>query len=525
MKSINETTTNGKVYELSGTGKHEKCAYIRTELHEKVRHTIDYCQSGDGLTFFAFEKALLGMMAGLGRLFIHLFLCSCHNNLKLDEWLSSGLYRMKDKCAERTIKTVYGPVTYMRTYLLMKKGKAGFFPLDARLGLTCDGFSPQVISLSARLATRMSFGAAVTVFRYFLEWSPSTETIECFVLGLGKQAGKYTEAAPPPEGDGEVLVIEVDGKATPTATDAELSKRRGKRKKKKHSGGKCGCQRHRGRERRHACKKCKKRRKKGDKSKNGRSITLVVMYTLKRSADGRLHGPINKRVWGTYAPRKYAFSWARAQATKRGFPPDTDKKVEIVIDGERCLYQGLKKLFKNAIFALDIMHLKEKLWDVGRTLYKEGSWGLEHWVGAQETLLYNGDAPLFLETLRDLYERAPGGKNGVKTQRKAMLKLINYMEPRLDMMRYADLIEQDLVIASGVVEGAARYVVGERMDCAGMRWIRGRAEALLHLRCLELNGQWDAFFEWSHQQWCSQLRERKRVQIRNNDPIPLPQAA
>ncbi len=110
----------------------------------------------------------------------------------------------------------------------------------------------------------------------------------------------YMEQAPPPEDDGEVRVIEVDGKATPTATEEELRKRRGKRSPKRCP--RCGCQRHRGQAKRR-CRR-RKRRKRGDKSKNGRSITLVVMYTLRRSADGQLHGPLNKRVWGSYAPRR-----------------------------------------------------------------------------------------------------------------------------------------------------------------------------------------------------------------------------
>ena len=46
------------------------------------------------------------------------------------------------------------------------------------------------------------------------------------------------------------------------------------------------------------------------------------------------------------------------------------------------------------------------------------------------------------------------------------------------MMRYGEWIKQDLVIASGQVEGAVRYLVGERFDCAGMRWVKGKAEAL-----------------------------------------------
>ncbi len=93
-------------------------------------------------------------------------------------------------------------------------------------------------------------------------------------------------------------------------------------------------------------------------------------------------------------------------------------------------------------------------------------------------------------------------------------------------MNYADLIERDLVIATGVIEGAARHVVGERMDCSGMRWIRGRAEALLHLRCIEINDEWDRFNAWTNDQIDKEQREALRtVQIRNHQPIPLPEAA
>ena len=87
------------------------------------------------------------------------------------------------------------------------------------------------------------------------------------------------------------------------------------------------------------------------KSKNGRRITLVVMYTLKPGDDGRLHGPINKRVWGSYAPRKVLLAWAREQATQRGFPPGTEKRIHIVVDGETCLYDGLSTFFPQATFA------------------------------------------------------------------------------------------------------------------------------------------------------------------------------
>jgi hypothetical protein len=63
------------------------------------------------------------------------------------------------------------------------------------------------------------------------------------------------------------------------------------------------------------------------------------------------------------------------------------------------------------------------------------------------------------------------------------------------------------------------------MDCAGMRWITGRAEALLQLRCIELNGDWDQFFEWGYERWKDKLAEEKKVIIRTNESMELPDAA
>ncbi len=108
-----------------------------------------------------------------------------------------------------------------------------------------------------------------------------------------------------------------------------------------------------------------------------------------------------------------------------------------------------------------------------------------------------------------------------KNKRKRLQELIKYMEPRISMLQYKELMNQDLVIASGVIEGAARYVVGEMMDCSGMRWIPQKAEALLHLRCIELNGDWDNFFDWVYQKWTDDLNNGDAVQVRTNAGIDL----
>ena len=108
-------------------------------------------------------------------------------------------------------------------------------------------------------------------------------TVKDTVLGFGRHTADWFESAPAPENDGEVLVIQVDSKASPTATDKELAKRRGKRVANPYRGS----QRHRGRASRKR-RGSKKRRKKGDKAKNGdgslirdmRSSYLWAMMTV-----------------------------------------------------------------------------------------------------------------------------------------------------------------------------------------------------------------------------------------------------
>jgi hypothetical protein len=63
------------------------------------------------------------------------------------------------------------------------------------------------------------------------------------------------------------------------------------------------------------------------------------------------------------------------------------------------------------------------------------------------------------------------------------------------------------------------------MDCGGMRWVVGKAEAMLRLRCIEVNGLWDQFFAWNQQQWREQLQRKEPILIRREQAIPLPEAA
>jgi hypothetical protein len=242
------------------------------------------------------------------------------------------------------------------------------------------------------------------------------------------------------------------------------------------------------------------------------------MYTLRRGEDGRLHGPIHKKVWGQFGPRKAALRWARDQATRRGFGPDTSKRVQIVLDGEICLRRELNALFPNATFTLDLRHAQEYLWKAGRLFHAEASPELEQWVQPLNELLLAGRVDALVGRLREIQGSVPQRGPNTKRKRETLRKCIAYFEERREIMHYDEYRRDDLVLATGVIEGACRYVVKERLDCAGMRWTPTGAERVLQLRCIELNGDWDAFIAWVAEQTAHELEARRLVQLRPQKP-------
>ncbi|MCH7729579.1 MAG: hypothetical protein IH991_24340 [Planctomycetes bacterium] len=505
----------------SQEGIDQLAGQLRDQVEAIIRFAEDYPSS-----LRAFEHTLWALVCVVYRLAVALFLANRHQRLDVSGWLDK--WKIERLFAKRTLKTLCGEVTFGRVYLRPLRGKGnGWHPLDAALAITADGFSWRVIEIATRLATRVSYAASQTLMKAMLGWAPSTEAIESLAIGLGSRAAAFMQTQGLFEDDGEVLVIEVDGKAIPTATEAEMKARRGPRKKSKKCG--CGskkCQRHRGgKKRKKKC--CKKRKKRGHNSKNGKSATLVAMYTLQRGDDGKLHGPINKKIWGRFGSRHDAIRWARQQAERRGFGPGTDKVVQIVLDGEKCLRKRFEEQFPKTdypqrVITLDVCHAQERLWKLGRLFHKEGSDELAAWVEPLQTLLLSGRIKTLLKRLRTIYESIPLHGPNTKSKREGLEKQIAYLDEREPIMHYDEYKCADLVLATGVIEGACRYVIGERLDCSGMRWGLPGAEPLLQLRCIELNGDWNAFIDWAEGTYQTEQFEQKPVQIRYKEQKQKP---
>ena len=341
-------THQTKTEDVCNAGEFETSKEVSARIERNVtqirKKTIESARQKES-SFFDFELGLIPMVFSLGRLFILLFLTVRQEQMKHklpNRMQVDGRWFTFHSVKKRWLGTFFGKVTYWRDYYAREGGGNGFHPLDKALGLTTDRFSLNVIGLVSRLATKMPFAIAGQVFACFLKWTPANKTIEEMVLGLGTHTQEYFDSLGPMPGDGDVLVIQIDGKAAPTATEAELKKRRGKRKPNPYPES----ARHRGREKRRQARP-KKRRQKGEKSKNGRMATLVVMYTLKSTDDGILVGPNNKIVYASFAAKRHAFAWARNMAAKRGFAPGSGKLIQFVSDGDKDYRVYLDDLFSN----------------------------------------------------------------------------------------------------------------------------------------------------------------------------------
>lgn len=471
----------------------------------------------------AFENVLKEKLDAVGRAVTELFLTHAEERVAAasKDGIQCGerFLRPAPQSQPRNLTGRFGVVRYFRTYMRENYSgrRRGFHPLDVTLGLSADRFSWNVLSLSARLATKVSFAEARATLDLFLPNAPSTEVIEQTVLGLGKFTAEWFAELPAPDDEGEVLVVMIDSKGAPTATEQELERRRGKRRRKPAAPS----PRHRGRHRRGLYPK-KPRRKKGDKSKHARMATLIVMYTLRRSGP-LLLGPINRSIYASFAPKEHAFQIARREANKRGFAPETGRLVQLVTDGDLDLDCYAKRYFPEAIHTIDVMHVIEKLWTAGECVHPEGSRALKRWVERQKKRLYGGGAAQIVAELKRQLERTPRTGPGNKGKRDRLTDVIRYIDKRLDQMNYDELLAQDLEIGSGAVEGAVKNVIGKRCDHGGMRWIKERAEALLQLRCIEINGNWDAFVASVNDRLRAEgLATGVRLRLQCDSPAPLP---
>ena len=286
-----------------------------------------------------------------------------------------------------------------------------------------------------------------------------------------------------------MLVIQVDGKGAPAISSRE---RRRRARPRRATKGKS--KRHQRRSRRR--EQPRERREPGHKSKNANVAVLGVIYTLKKNDEGQLDGPINKRAIATFSTHRALFEWLHAEAVKRGYGTDKFERVHFLADGADTIWALQQEFFPDAEVALDWYHVCEKLWAAGKCLHRKNRRNVEAWVVQQKKRLRSGSFDALMTDLRVALEDTPRTGPGNKYRRTVLGAVIHHFDKNRARIKYARLRRLNLDIATGVVEGAVRHIIGTRFDGPGMRWGLDRLERLLHLRCILVNGMWDDFVHY-----------------------------
>jgi len=150
------------------------------------------------------------------------------------------------------------------------------------------------------------------------------------------------------------------------------------------------------------------------------------------------------------------------------------------------------------IILIDFIHVLEYLWKAAWCFHPPRDPAIEAWVTAQGLGILHGRAAQVTETIRQLAaERPPEpGSEHAKIIRKT-LTYLDAKEPYLD---YPRALASGWPIATGVIEGACRHLVQDRMGITGARWSLEGAQAILWLRAIRANGDLDAYWTWHIEQ-------------------------
>ena len=148
----------------------------------------------------------------------------------------------------------------------------------------------------------------------------------------------------------------------------------------------------------------------------------------------------------------------------------------------------------------DFIHVTEYLWKAGHALYPKNADKREKWVCGRSMEILCGNAqnvPSGLRRTATLY-------NLTETQRMPVDTAADYIENSQSRLRYDQSLKHGFPIATGVIEGACRYLVKDRMDITGARWRLKSADAVLKLRSLKASGDLDEYLRFHFQ------REKER---------------
>jgi hypothetical protein len=394
---------------------------------------------------------------------------------------------------ERMLATVFGTVT-VRRLAWRGPGRPNVCPADAALSLPAGRHSHGLRRLAVCEAVRGSYDTAKAVIDRRCGRVAGKRQLEQLVQAAAVDIdGFYARRVPVPCTSEVLLVLSADGKGIvmrpeglrPATRKAAAGKKQGRGVfRTRLAPGEKPCRK------RMAALACVY-----DTVPAPRRPHDVIAVPGGRSGQREIrHGPHTEAKWLTGSVARGAgevIAAAFNQAEARD--PARARTWVVLVDGNRHqieLIQAEAARRKAEVhLVLDLVHVLEYLWAAAWCFHARDDPAAEDWVAVQAPAVLAGRARQVTASIT-----AQASRHGLaESQRAGAETCMRYLAGNEEYLRYDQALAAGWPIATGVIEGAARHLIGDRLDIAGSRWGIEGAEAILRLRAVIDNGDFDDY--------------------------------
>jgi hypothetical protein len=413
---------------------------------------------------------------------------------------ADGIVRAHRRATKIKKLSVFGEVEIFRTQFSTKEGKSvnSLFPKDKILNLPDRKTSYRIQELVSKSAAKNSFESAKEDLESYKDIHLSKRTIEQITVAASRDFEEFYEqrsldALQETAKHTDYTVLTTDAKGIVVRKeDLRAHTKKAAEKENKESKG--------------------KRLGQGEKKNRKRMAQVAAVYHVdkhERTASDVIYGKADnseesrpkvqaKRVWANLSEdATHTINQAMSEVERR----DPDKNTTLVglVDGNEhqinCLEESAHASGRAICIIVDIIHVLEYLWTASRAFFSASDPQCQQFVTHYLTmLLTKGKRGASLAAAG---MRSKATTSGLSQQeRKAVDKACNYLLKLKKYLNYQDYIKQGMPIGTGVIEGACRHLICDRLDITGARWSLTGAEAVLRLRSLWASGDWDTYWTY-----------------------------
>jgi hypothetical protein len=426
---------------------------------------------------------------------------------------ASGVaHRCVESGHDRGLITVFGPVVVSRL-AYRHQGTANLYPADASLNLPDERHSHGLRRLVAIESVRGSFDDARAALSRACGVGLGKRQVEQLARRAAADVDSfYNERSTPAGDDGDVMVLSADGKGIVMRPDALRPATAAAAVA--------------------SATKLATRLSKGEKRNRKRMAEVGAVYEItpqpRSPTDIIGHHdqtepakpPAAKHKWLTASIVDDAASVIARLFDEAERRDPAHRRVWVaLVDGnthqiDRIQTEAARRHIKLTVLC-DFVHVLEYLWKAAWCFFVEADPAAETWVQDKALTILQGHATVAAAAIR----RTATNRHLDPGQRKAADACADYLLNKRRYLDYSTALANGWPIATGVIEGACRHLVKDRLDITGARWGLAGAEAILKLRALHSNGDFDDY--WRHHL----SREHDHVHKARYAKTVIPQAA